>query len=1129
MGLRLITGRSGSGKTKLCLEEISSKQKIGKRLIYIVPEQFSLQAERELVKESGGIMPAVVLSFRRLAENIFSECGISGDKNLTDIGKLMILRRIIMQNKDKFEYFGIACERSGFTDRMANAVTEFFSGGITPEALKSYAETFEEGSAVRNKLSDMALIYGEYRNFIKKDYISSDDVLTTAAIKMSEADYIKGAEVWLDGFYGFTCQEFDIISRLLAECERVNITLTIDKKSVESTKMSMVNGFFEPWDTMRRLKKICEDNGFNIEKTICLEECHRFNTEGMKNIERKYFSYAFADGKNSSGGVKLMTAESLDDEINMCASEIIHLVRDKGLRFRDIALTSRSLSDCEETVRRVFSHYGIPFFMDSKKSVMGHPYTEFVRSVIEMTADNLSYESIFRCLKTELTPLERDDRDKLENYVLRYGIKGDTWTDAHWQWGFEKEETTEKEDEINALRELAINPFKDFYKKYKSGKHSAAEITSDLYGISVSLEIADRLAQKAEEDDTAGNAVKAQEHIRCFDLISGLCQSISELLGDETMTIREYGQIFEAGLSGLKMGIVPECIDSVTVGDIERTRLPEIKALFVIGVNEGVLPSNDTDIKGILTERERTALEELGAELSHSGARLAFEEQYLIYMGITKPSDYLYICRNLTDSSGIQTRPSSVITRLERIFGDIETEEFNPYSVKAVDRPIPVLHRIGEKLAEGGDMDALWNGAYKWLENNSEYSSAAELLKKGTEYKNKENNLSKANREKLFGNELHTSISRLEAFSECPFYYYAKYSLKVSPRRIYGLQTPDLGSLFHAVLEKFTSDMKAKGYDWNTIPSEEANELIESAIDLLAPDTADKVLFSTAANAYMLRRIKRITKRAVSVLKKHMESGGFKTAGVEIGFGGGDGDLPPIEIEMPGNRKLVLNGKIDRVDVYRSNGKGYVKIIDYKSGRKEFSLSDIYYGLQLQLLLYMDAFMKTGKFITIDEPEPGGAFYFRIMDPVIKSSDLKGRTPEDTLYSQFCMSGLVCAEEDVLEALDNIFADDGKNKSNIINVSKNKSGDLTGSAVNRSYYGKIIDYTVKKAGEIGGRIADGEVEIYPTVNGTNTICSFCEYNSICCFDENCGNQRNKLKKLSASEVWDRVLSDKNKD
>ena len=217
------------------------------------------------------------------------------------------------------------------------------------------------------------------------------------------------------------------------------------------------------------------------------------------------------------------------------------------------------------------------------------------------------------------------------------------------------------------------------------------------------------------------------------------------------------------------------------------------------------------------------------------------------------------------------------------------------------------------------------------------------------------------------------------------------------------------------------------------------------------------------------------------------------------------------------------------MDVYRSNGKGYVKIIDYKSGRKEFSLSDIYYGLQLQLLLYMDAFMKTGKFITIDEPEPGGAFYFRIMDPVIKSSDLKGRTPEDTLYSQFCMSGLVCAEEDVLEALDNIFADDGKNKSNIINVSKNKSGDLTGSAVNRSYYGKIIDYTVKKAGEIGGRIADGEVEIYPTVNGTNTICSFCEYNSICCFDENCGNQRNKLKKLSASEVWDRVLSDKNKD
>ncbi|MPM57196.1 ATP-dependent helicase/deoxyribonuclease subunit B [bioreactor metagenome] len=576
------------------------------------------------------------------------------------------------------------------------------------------------------------------------------------------------------------------------------------------------------------------------------------------------------------------------------------------------------------------------------------------------------------------------------------------------------------------------------------------------------------------------------------------------------------------------MGIIPECVDSVTIGDIERTRLPEIKALFIVGVNEGVLPSSDTDVKGILSERERIKMENAGAELSHSGARLAFEEQYLIYMGITKPSEYLYICRNRTDSSGRQTRPSSVITRFENIFGNIEHEEHNYKSLKVIDRPIPVLHKLGEHMTEGRYESVLWKETAQWLIDNNRYKNRAIMLESGAEFDNNEKNLSKKNIDMLLGENIRTSVSRLETYSACPFYYYSRYSLKAKPRKIFEIQTPDLGSLFHSVLERFTQTMKERGLSWKTVSEAEAKEITESAIDELAPNIGNRVLLSTAAHSYLIKRIKRVTKRAVSVLRRHMQHGQFETIGCEVGFGFEDGDLPPIEITMPDKRNIVLSGKIDRVDMYSVDGNSYIKIIDYKSGKKEFSLSNIYYGLQLQLLLYMDAFIKTGKVITIDEPQVGGVFYFRVMDPVIKSSELNGTDPEQALFKQFCMSGLVCDEEEVIRALDDTFNNtEGKMGSEIINVSRNRDGIITGSAVSRYKYDKLMEFAMNKAEKIGEGIADGDVSIKPVVNKGSSPCDYCEYVSVCCFDSRTGNLKNKLQNLSSNDVWEKILSGNN--
>lgn len=1117
MGLRFVIGRSRSGKTSFCLNEIKEKQQIGKRLIYIVPEQYSLQAEKELVASTGGILSATVLSFRRLADNIFSEKGGADGKFLDDTGKLIILRHILNKNKDKLKYFGIVCSRQGFISRLGETLSTFSMQGIYPEDIKEYATAFSEDSAISLKLEDTALIYSEYRDFIKSRYVSSDDMLTIAAQKMTEAKYIDGAEVWLDGFYGFTHQEYEIIGKLITSCKSVTVTLNMDPSCAKKDSMNMENIFYEPWDTMMRLKKISLERNIALEKNIYLKDNY-YSSAGIARLEKEYNGWNINSSADSNG-INLLTASTVIEEINMCASKIISLVRDKGLRYRDIAVTARALNDYDEHVRLIFSHYEIPFFMDAKRTVMGQAYTELILSIINMTADNLSYESVFRCLKTELTPLSRDERDILENYVVRYGIKGREWLKERWQTGFENEETSEKEDAINDIKNKAISPFIDFYKRFKAGRHSVKEITLALYEVVKQTEVAERLSQKSEYAEKKGNLDKAQEYIRCFELISELFENMTKLLGGDEVTIKEYGEILEAGLGGLKMGIIPAGMDAVMVGDIERSRLPDIRALFVIGVNEGVIPSNNFDTENLFNEREIETLENLGADMPHSGARLAFEEQYLIYMGITRPSEFLYICRNKNDFDGRETRPSSIIGRIKKIFPNIEDEEFDELSIKSVDRPIPVLHRLGNGIAED---NIVWKEAAEWLVKEKEFKNRAEIIKNGAEVNNIEENLSKKNLNVLYGNKPYTSVSRLETFARCPFSYFAQYSLGAKPRKIYEIKTPDIGSIFHNVLEKLIWKMRESGLTWQTISEDKAKELTESIIDEMVPEPENKILLSTAAYSYLVKRIKRITGRAVFALRKHMNSGKFETLGSEITFG--TGELPAIAVEMPGGKDILLRGKIDRVDIYRKDGNGYIKIIDYKSGSQEFSLSDIYYGLQLQLLLYMDAFIKTGKVMIKDEPGIGGVFYFKIMDPVIKDYELKGVDPYKLLYKKFCMSGLACSDPEVLEALDTGLVPG--ERSEIISIYRKKDGTVSGSAVNKEFYESLMSYTVKKAGEIGQKIIDGDVSISPVLNGKTLPCDYCEYKSLCCFDEKSGNKQRKLKKLSADEVWDRVLSGK---
>lgn len=1137
MGLRFIIGRAGTGKTEYCLKEIGTKQTHARHhLIYIVPEQFSLEAEKKLLEKTqgGGILQAQVLSFQRLAFPIFSEKG-GGDKALlSDIGKSMILRKIMIEQGKNLEYYKKAADKQGFLEQLGATISEMFQYHISGEKLETFAAGQEEDSVMKAKIHDLRLIYNEYLNFISKDYFSSDETLDVLAEKMEGSSFLFGAEVWLDGFYGFTPQELKIISRLLSNTTQVNVTLTMDRKSFENPNLSMVSPFFEAAETVKKLMSIAQENQVRLEEPIFLAKPLRYQTKEMKALEEQYFYYHPIECKQSEH-VCIFAAANRYAEVTETAEEILTLIRDKGLRYRDIALMTRDLKGYEKEIKGVLREYKIPYFIDSKREIFAHPLIELVRSAVEILAYDFNYESVFRYLRTNLTGMDRNKVDILENYVLAFGISSYKWKMEEWNYGFKKHPDEEKKAEINTLKEIFLTPFRQCFPELSTNKkRTVRDWSQRLYELIEMLEVKKRLSEWIQILTDQGEIEKAKEHRQTWGILMDILQKMTEILGEEKITIEEYGKILGAGIENSDMGMLPPGADQILIGDLERSRLPEIKALFILGVNDGILPAPAQE-QGIFTEIERSELEKMGMELAHSSKRKAFEEQYLIYCAISKPSHFIWISYSLGDLNGKAMRPSILITKMKKIFPNvIEKREEDRKGLDHISKAGPTLHKLGQQIrryAEEGTIEEIWKDTISYYKTEEEWKTRFSFVQKGLSDKNEEKYLSPASVQKLYGKDLRTSVSRLEKFISCPYSYFVQYGLKAKERKLYQVNKPDLGTLFHGILELFSKNLEQEKLFWRNLTKKETEERIEKAVDLIVPEIGSEILLSTSSYQYLIRRLKRISKRAVWTLTEHIKKGSFEPLGFEIGFGEKE-KLPPIVIDLSNGEKMILDGKIDRVDVWSNEGKKYVKIIDYKSGNKDFNLQDIYYGMQLQLMIYLDAFLKNGESLAEGPLFPGGVFYFRIQDPMISSAEtLSQEEIEALLRKELKMSGLVISEEKVLEAMDIEFSE-GKTVSDIIPVGYTAKGALKkdSSVADQEAYEAVMEYTKEKAKEIGEEIRSGNVEINPYKKKQVTSCSYCEFKPICRFDTaNAENKYRNFKPWKKEEIWEKITEGRKKE
>lgn len=1117
MGLRFVIGRSGSGKSTFCLREIASMQEKeqDRAYIYIVPEQYSLQAERDIIKytDKKGIMQAQVLSFQRLAYQVFSESGKVHKAVLDDTGKFMILRRVLSDISEQMEYFQKTLDKPGFLEKLSRTITEFRQYEVDREKIEALLGQMNEETPMKAKLRDLDRIVAQYTSYMGEHYISSDETLDILAKRAEESSLIRDAEIWIDGFYGFTPQEYNCLRKLLLMSRRVTVTLTMDEPSFANPSAPLSAPFFETMVTERKFRALAAETGCPIESPVILKKTKRFLSSALAGLEREYFHF-FPKPVSSMGDVVVTSGINRYEEVEQIAEKILSLIAD-GMRYREIAVVTRLPEEYGRIFKKVFFDARIPCFIDVKKSIASFPLAELIKALLEMVQYHMPYESVFRFLKTGLSDLGQEEIDQLENYVLAYGIKGYRWN-GPWKAGFFGDE--EKKEKIEEIREKFLSPISDFLRFF-SGKEEVGiqKLTEGLMDVLVKMHVMEKIEGWMEKFAAEGRLDKASEYKQCWEKLMNIFQRIQEILPEEQLTIGGFRKIFEAGVESCSLGVIPPGADQVIVGDIERTRLPEIKALFVAGVNDGILPSYKS-AEGLFHEQERERLESFGLQLANNTKRQSFEERFLIYQGLVKPSKFLQISYAQGDLQGNVMRPSSLVKKIKQIFPDLsewEEQELNGLS------PNLAAHTLGVQMreyCEKGSIETQWMDQISFFSTDPRWKPMFDHLLSAMKEKNQEKRLKQEVLSVLYHKNLSTSVSRLERYANCPYAYFLQYSLKAKERKIYEIGAPDVGKLFHHVMEIFSKSIQDKALDWRKLERVEMDQMTDEAVETAAKELGDEVLYSTGAYRYLVRRLKRISKRAVWALSEHVKRGSFEPSGFEIGFGPGQ-TLPPIVIELDNGIHMILVGKIDRVDFWDHDGNRYVKIIDYKSGNKNFDLEEIYYGLQLQLMLYLEEYLRMGAQSKGMLLHPAGVFYFHITDPVLETRDtLPEAERENKLLQKMKMSGVVLSDDSVIEAV----AGEKQTVSDLIPVAFKTDGSLkkNSSVFQEEEFEKLLHFVRKKAAQLGKEITEGNIQISPWKDKNKTACDYCPYSSICRFDLSfAGNRYRKKNKMDMEKMW----------
>lgn len=1125
MSLQIIYGRSGCGKTQYIFNEISKNIDNGRKKYIITPEQFSFSAEKELLRsledeeQNSAVINAEVLTFARMAHRVSSEVGGSNKTVLSNCGKSMLIYSILSNKKNNLKFLG---KSDSNIDMVMTQITELKKHGVTLENLKTLMEQVGENDLyLENKLQDIYTVYSKFQEKIVNNYVDENDALTILESQLNATDMFKNTEIYIDEFVGFTKQEYAVIAKLLKQASKVTITVT--SNSMEKTDEASNDIFFSNKETIEKILRIAKETKTAVEEPVFLEKIYRFKSKELNHIERNLYNFPYKKYEENVENLSLFLANNQYSEIEEVARRILELVRSKKFRYRDISVITKNIDVYSNLCKAIFKEYDIPVFIDEKRDLSQNILVKYLISILDIFARNWSYDSVFNYIKCGFLNITPSDIYLLENYALKWEIKGSKWYKA--DWNFHDEDSTGKETigHINELRREIVTPLVEL-KNNLSGNKTAKQISENLYNFLIKNNIDKVLENKIKDLNDIQKVDIAAEYETSWKIVMQVLDEIVLVFGDENITFESYMQILKTGLGESKLGTIPMAQDEVTVGDVDRSRSHKIKAVFIIGLNDGMFPSINK-AEGFLNDDDREKIKQNGVELAKGTIDRIYEDNFNIYKAFTTAEEKIFLSYSSSDMEGKSLRPSVLVSRIKKIFEGLkETSDviYRKSEISTKENTFKELLINLREFRDGNEIDTKWFDVYNLYNESEEWHEKLASAVKALNYTNTAEKIKKENVEKMYGSTLKTSVSKLEQYSGCPFSYYLKYGLKLNDKETFNVEAVDTGSFMHDVIDNFFGIIEERNINLKEITDEELEKIVAEIVSEKLKLNRNYIFTTTEKYKVLSNRLQKVVTMSVKYIVQSLKQSEFEVFGHELEFGG-DGQYKPITVITEDGKKVEITGKIDRVDIMKNPDGTYVRIIDYKSSVKNIDLNQVFYGLQLQLLTYLNETCKVEDFI------PAGVLYFNLTNPTIGTDkNLTDEEVEEKIRQEFKMKGLILADVNIIKKMDTNIENEPKGISKIIPATIKKDGEISDrgtSAVTKEQFVYLQKYMEKIIKQISEEILQGNIEVKPYYNASTkkTPCEYCKYKSICRFDENTKNNEYKyISKLNKDAVLEMI-------
>ena len=1138
MSLRFYFGPSGSGKSHRIYEEIMQRaaQEPGRNFLIIVPDQFTMQTQKDLVMRSdrGGILNIDVLSFGRLSHRILEEVGTKEMPVLDDTGKSLVLQKIAADLKEQLPAMGSLLHKQGYIHEVKSAISEFMQYGISTQDMDKLIASAEKRGALAMKLRDLKTLYRGFQDYIRDHFITTEETLDVLRRSLVKSKILQDSVVVFDGFTGFTPIQNRLIQELMRVCEETIVTVTIGEEEDPYQMDGEQKLFHLSKKTVADLVKLAAAAEVTRGEDVFVKGGpNRFaEAPALCYLEQNLFRYQYEPYTEKQHEIHMFEALSPREEVHQTALYIRKLIREEGLTYRDIAVVIGDLEGYASYVETEFGQLEIPCFLDRTRGIVLNPMIEYIKSALQLYIRDFSYDTVFHFLRSGMADISREEIDELENYVIRTGARGYrtysrlfTRKTEEMQQGSGQEDTERAEETMERLNRIR-QQFADTVEiLHMAPRAKAGEYVDHLYDFLEQNQVQQKLLNYQQRFEQEGDLAKAREYAQIYRLVMDLLDQIYELLGEEEISLQEFADILEAGFGEITVGTIPQNVDRIVVGDMERTRLKQVKVLFFLGVNDGNIPKNASK-GGIISDMDREFLIESGTEMAPSPRQQMYIQRLYLYLNMTKPSERLYLSYAKVNSDGKGIRPSYLIDTVRKLFPQLAVKyPQNRSRLEQIEGRQEGARYLAEELREYAD------GTLREEERQDFYlmyrayeadPEGRDRLTAAAFRRYKESGLSRIVARALYGRQLENSVSRLETYAACACRHFLQYGLSLQEREEFGFEVSDMGNVYHAVLENFAGKLAESGRTWWDFDENFATQAIKEAVEGYAATYGETVLYSSARNEYAITRMSRILTRTVLTLQQHLKQGSFQPDDYELSFRFAE-DLDSIHVDLSEEEKMHLQGRIDRIDVSEDAEHVYVKVIDYKSGNKKFDLAALYYGLQLQLVVYMNAAMELESRKHPDkEIVPAALLYYHIDDPTIETPvELTQEQINEEILTKLRMNGVVNSDPAVVERLDRFLQD----KSKVIPVEKKKDGSFSARSgiLSREELHVVSAYVDTKIRQIGREILDGKIAANPYEKGNEEACTYCAYKKVCGFDGSIpGYEKRQLEDLDKQTLMQRM-------